>query len=94
MKTAEEVYRQITGCIINHGDIKTAMIEFAKMHVKAALEAANQKSRIKIGPNNYIAEDYLREEILVRDITNSNLDMWISVYKDSILNSYPESNIK
>jgi hypothetical protein len=41
MKTAEEVYRQITGCIINHGDIKTAMIEFAKLHVQAALEAAD-----------------------------------------------------
>ena len=61
---------------------------------KDSFKEANQKSRIKIGPNNYIAEDYLREEILVRDITNSNLDMWISVSKDSILNAYPLTNIK
>ena len=34
--TAEEFYKQTTGCIINHGDIKIAMIEFAKLHVEAA----------------------------------------------------------
>jgi hypothetical protein len=41
MKTAEEIYRQITGCTINHGDIKTAMIEFAKLHVEQALKEAS-----------------------------------------------------
>ena len=41
--TVEEFYKQTTGCIMNHGDIKKAMIEFAKLHVEAALEEANRK---------------------------------------------------
>ena len=41
--TAEEFYKQTTGCIINHGDVKTAMIEFAKLHVEAALLAAEEE---------------------------------------------------
>ena len=38
--TVEEFYKQTTGCTINHGDVKTAMIEFAKLHVEAALKEA------------------------------------------------------
>lgn len=38
--TAEEFYKQTTGCVMNHRDVKTAMIEFAKMHVEAALKEA------------------------------------------------------
>lgn len=38
--TAEESFTKSTGCIINHRDVKIAMIEFAKMHVEAALKAA------------------------------------------------------
>ena len=34
--TAEEFYKQTTGCVVNHRDVKTAMIEFAKLHVEAA----------------------------------------------------------
>ena len=34
--TAEEFYKQTTGCVMNHRDVKTAMIEFAKLHVEAA----------------------------------------------------------
>ena len=44
---AEEFYKQTTGCIINHGDVKTAMIEFAKLHVKAALKEASEKAEWK-----------------------------------------------
>ena len=33
--TAEEFYKQTTGCVMNHRDVKTAMIEFAKLHVEA-----------------------------------------------------------
>ena len=39
--TAEECYYQVTGCVINHRDVKEAMIAFAKMHVEAALKAAD-----------------------------------------------------
>jgi len=38
--TAEESYLKSTGCFIYHTDIKKAMIEFAKLHVNAALKEA------------------------------------------------------
>ncbi len=72
MKTAEEFYRQITGCVINHGDIKTAMIEFAKMHVQAALQEASEKAEFDV------------------DIEGN----FTNIDSTSILNSYPDSNIK
>ena len=46
LSTAEETYTKVTGCIINHRDIKQAMIEFAKLHVQAALESAAEKAEI------------------------------------------------
>ena len=47
MITAEEFYKQTTGCVINHVDIKNAMIEFAKLHVEAALKEASEKAEWK-----------------------------------------------
>ena len=44
--TAEEIYLKYTQCVMNHGDIKTAMIEFAKLHVQAALKDASEKSTV------------------------------------------------
>lgn len=41
--TAEEFYKQTTGCLMNHRDIKKAMIAFAKLHVEAALKEADIK---------------------------------------------------
>jgi hypothetical protein len=38
--TAEETYLKYTQCVMNHEDIKVAMIEFAKLHVEAALKEA------------------------------------------------------
>lgn len=52
--------------------IESLMIEFAKLHVKAALEAAAIKS---FDTNNHFIE---------RDVED----------KESILNSYPLTNIK
>ena len=43
MITAEEFYKQTTGCVINHVDIKNAMIEFAKLHVETCKEEYLQK---------------------------------------------------
>ncbi len=45
--TAEEFYKQTTGCVMNHRDIKIAMIEFAKLHVEAALKEASEKAEWK-----------------------------------------------
>ena len=44
--TAEEFYKQTTGCLMNHRDIKIAMIEFAKLHVEAALKEAGENAFI------------------------------------------------
>lgn len=48
--TAKEVYLKHTQCVLNHADIKTAMIEFAKMHVEAALKAASENADMKDVP--------------------------------------------
>ena len=51
--TAEETYYKITGCIINHKDIKTAMIKFAKLHVESALKEASENVIIDGHPFEY-----------------------------------------
>ena len=41
--TAKKVYHTVTGCVLeshHNPDIEKAMIEFAKLHVEAALKAA------------------------------------------------------
>jgi len=53
--------------------ITEMMIEFAKMHVKAALEAASKSAQVGEDKFN------MRSEV---------------VDKDSILNAYPEENIR
>jgi len=54
IKTAEETYTKVTGCVINHKDVKAAMIEFAKLHVHAALKAASTNIEyINIGDERF-----------------------------------------
>ena len=62
LPTAEEFYKQSTGCVINHRDIKTAMIEFAKLHVEAALKEAGYAAVTKEMSSHSINEMY-RERI-------------------------------
>ena len=57
--TVEEFYKQTTGCTINHGDVKTAMIEFAKLHVEAALKEAEIA-----GQNNWGNSKKMKDAIL------------------------------
>jgi hypothetical protein len=68
------------------------MIEFAKLHCESQSERCYQASRIRIQPKDNPI--YLQEEILVRDITDDNKTVWISIDKDSILNAYNLNNIK
>ena len=75
---SEEFYKKVTGCIINHSDIKKAMIEFAKIHVQAALREASEKSKVKIEWEG----------------TPGLTPYETIVDKDSILNSYSIDNIK
>lgn len=69
-----------------HGDawdfFKTQMIKFAKYHVQEALKEACLKSRIIDDPDSYLGNtgsEYPADQIIDRE---------------SILNSYPLTNIK
>lgn len=57
--TVEEFYKQTTGCVMNHRDVKTAMIEFAKLHVEAALKEAEIA-----GQNNWGNSKKMKDAIL------------------------------
>jgi FMN-dependent NADH-azoreductase len=73
--TAEEIYQEITKRRIfdmYNPNIKKAMIEFAKIHVEAALKEASEKAFVTYS-------EYTGDEI---------------VSKNSILKSYPLTNIK
>lgn len=77
MITAEEFLKRDESSVYNEIDIIHAMIEFAKLHVKAALDEARKKALIK---NEYSGN--------VGEYCDQVIDA------NSILNSYPESNIK
>ena len=66
--------------------VATAMIDFAKMHVEAALKEASKNATVTLG------EDWVRkqEEIHPNQLISS---ITVKVGEDSILNSYPLSNI-
>jgi hypothetical protein len=59
-------------------DCVVMMIDFAKMHVEAALKAASEKAKITYEYSGNTGSEYCDE----------------FVDKDSILNSYPSENIK
>ena len=96
--TAEELYRdtKINSNLDLFSDdvphLVKLMIEFAKLHVEAALEEAVEKGLIESNlkdkriNNNEIIRNYPpKEEYFVNSIT---------INKDSILNAYPLTNIK
>ena len=98
IKTAEEFIKENTPQ--HHlGDLKIPcyyppaiqkmMIEFAKLHVEAALKAAYTNSKI-IG--TWGKEDWEGINIATRDEYGGWIDVEIS--EKSILNSYPLDNIK
>ena len=63
------------------------LIEFAKMHVEAALKEASEKARVQMG------EIYMREQITIHP--HSLVDtVIITADTESILNSYSLDNIK
>jgi hypothetical protein len=65
---------------VNEDDIVTDMIEFAKLHVEAALKAAAEKARVC----NVDDHDPLTGQEFISS----------EVVKDSILNAYPLNLIK
>lgn len=82
--TAEQIvnkYALDDGDLLHDAAI-IAMIEFAKLHVKAALEAASEKARIINDPNSYCGN------------TGSEYPPDQIVSKYSILNAYPDELVK
>lgn len=83
MKTAKEVYREITKCVMNHSDIEKAMIEFTKLHVTQALKEAYNKAELK-------EQEKGDEQICF--MSNDMGDAFV-LDKKSILNAYSLTNI-
>jgi hypothetical protein len=73
-----------------YGAINTAMIEFAKVHAEAALKAASENANTISSNSNITSKDRLKgvQGLICVHLGN------VSVDKDSIINSYPLSNIK
>jgi len=68
-------------------DVQQAMVEFAKLHVEAALKEAAEKARVQM------SNGYGVNEIII--YPNSLVDTAvITTNAASILNSYPLDNIK
>lgn len=67
------------------------MIEFAKLHVKAALEKAWEKSTIRVYGRYDKSIDFTTEDAA---LTLNDTTVEVHINKDSILNAYPETNIK
>lgn len=65
--------------LIDKEDFREVMIEFAKLHVKQALETAAEEVKV-----------FVNVSILLDKPENKDK---IKVYKESILNAYPEDNI-
>lgn len=82
MKTADQICLEHTGHRSSRA-IEEAMIEFAKMHVQAALKAANEKAQAKVEFWGYGKEVQLDAS-----------ECGTIINQDSILNSYPLDNIK
>jgi hypothetical protein len=80
--TAEELYFKVTSCVMNHKDIKTAMIEFAKLHCEAQLKAILENVKTKEDPYSYTGN------------TGSEYPPDIIVDKNSIIKAYNFNNIK
>lgn len=70
----------------NDDELLKAFREFAKLHVKAALKAASENVKLSI-------DTPINKELLDKIMAGDTIKIAL-VDKDSILNAYPESNIK
>ena len=66
---------------------REAMIEFAKLHVQAALESAVENGKVRLANDWVRKQETIHPNSLVGSIT-------IKLDKQSILNAYPLDNIK
>jgi len=84
MKTAEEFLKKED---IYKYSVKDLLIEFAKLHVEAALKAASKKASVE-----YV--DLTNNEIFDYTDVITDDSVGADVNKNSILNAYPLENIK
>ena len=89
MITAEEFLQRenIPTDILSGDDINYVMIEFAKIHVEAALKEAFNNSEMRVSEND------TNEYPSFTDIYDDGY-VTVTVSKDSILNAYSLENIK
>jgi enolase len=69
-------------------EAKEERIEFAKTHVKAALQAASEKVEADFEPMGWLAEQHMNSPFKPGE------DYEIGISRSSILEAYPEENIK
>ena len=86
LPTAEEFFNQYGG--YTREEMLQRAIEFAKIHVKKALQAAYENGMLHIIDN----EEY-REDVELIDEYNCGSHT-IVLHKPSIINSYPQELIK
>ena len=72
----------------DYGNMSTWLVEFAKLHVQAALEAASKEATLLEDDKLYDSNRYVVDE------GNHYSETEISINKDSILNAYLLNNIK
>ena len=87
MITAEEFYEKNTNGFLDEVECKQLMIEFAKLHVEAALKEAYNNSEMRVSEND-------TNEIPSFTDNYDDGYVTITVSKESILNAYPLENIK
>jgi hypothetical protein len=99
--TAEEVFKEYHGFEADHSssDIIDLMIEFAKIHVEAALKEASEKAKVQGYSYDYESNsrtdlDVYGAEMNVDGVTDCDTGLYVSTNKESILNAYPIENIK
>jgi len=68
---------------VSISDAIEAMIEFAKLHVQAALKTASEKADADLEPMGWLAEQHLVEPFIEGE------DYEIGINRNSILESYP-----
>ena len=90
--TAEEflIKENLPTDILSGDDINYAMIEFAKLHVEAALKAVNENVKLLVVNHEEYREPEEGEDLL--DYYECGSDT-IYVSSSSILNAYPLTNI-
>lgn len=98
--TAEEFLKNLVKDEVNYENWKNlipdivyiGMIEFAKMHVKAALEKASEEATLNL--NVYSHGIVVKTEDLGQEVSTEIPNEYIECNKDFILNCYPKELIK